>query len=591
MKTVLKIMLVVVMLAIVGLISAVISILVMSDSGTSPTISPTTETTKDKDKDKTGDDQADNNQDADNDTLPSDWETKYNLNPNDASDATADGDSDGLNNLEEYKYNTIPDNSDTDGDGFKDGEEVKNGYDPRGTGKLSNSTGETYHVASTGDDSAAGTQSAPWRTLQRAADLTQAGDTVHVHEGVYNEEVAFKKSGTTSSPITFMGATNETVVVKGSLVLEKDVANTNIKNLTIQDFKVWGVTLMGGNKEINLSDLLIIGGESGIHLTYGDSDKAPQGGSVSEITIENSTIKNPQYTAVDCTPGPCDDMTFRKLEITGSGLQGEDSYGADGIAVEKGKNITVEQCYIHDNGGDGVDLNSRDREGNVSGIYVKRNRIVRNHKTGIKLWGGGKIENNAIWGQGFVPIMVGAFPGTYELLYNSIAYNMWDKSFSARNYSLLAGYPNDDTDIPAQIKLTLFNNIFAFNADSTEGGATGIYLGENVNLINESNNIYYSRDDCEIEANFINQADPCIGRGDISDGGWTEVSGQGDQNKGLDPKFMAGWKDVDLKLKADSPAIDAGTSSQPVTIDIEGNERPEAYYPHDIGAYEYQNNQ
>ncbi len=47
-----------------------------------------------------------------------------------------DSDMDGLTDSEELQYETDPNNPDTDADGFKDGDEVSNGYNPRGTGKL-----------------------------------------------------------------------------------------------------------------------------------------------------------------------------------------------------------------------------------------------------------------------------------------------------------------------------------------------------------------------------------------------------------------------------------------------------------------------
>lgn len=47
-----------------------------------------------------------------------------------------DPDHDGLNNAEERLYGTDPNNPDTDGDGYSDGEEVKNGYNPLGAGML-----------------------------------------------------------------------------------------------------------------------------------------------------------------------------------------------------------------------------------------------------------------------------------------------------------------------------------------------------------------------------------------------------------------------------------------------------------------------
>ena len=48
-----------------------------------------------------------------------------------------DSDFDGLSDYEEVRvYGTDPLNADTDGDGYKDGDEVKNGYNPNGDGLL-----------------------------------------------------------------------------------------------------------------------------------------------------------------------------------------------------------------------------------------------------------------------------------------------------------------------------------------------------------------------------------------------------------------------------------------------------------------------
>jgi hypothetical protein len=43
---------------------------------------------------------------------------------------TQDSDDDGLSDDMEAFYKTDKNNPDTDGDGYKDGEEVENGYDP-----------------------------------------------------------------------------------------------------------------------------------------------------------------------------------------------------------------------------------------------------------------------------------------------------------------------------------------------------------------------------------------------------------------------------------------------------------------------------
>jgi hypothetical protein len=68
--------------------------------------------------------------DYDNDQLPNNWESQYQLNPLDAGDALNNPDNDGLSNLDEYADGTNPRMADTDGDGYNDGAEVAAGTDP-----------------------------------------------------------------------------------------------------------------------------------------------------------------------------------------------------------------------------------------------------------------------------------------------------------------------------------------------------------------------------------------------------------------------------------------------------------------------------
>ncbi len=74
-----------------------------------------------------------------------------------------------------------------------------------------------YHVALSGCDFAEGTENHPFRTISRAAEAAEAGDTVVVHSGEYREWVKPTHSGYSNlSRITYEAAYGEKVIIKGS---------------------------------------------------------------------------------------------------------------------------------------------------------------------------------------------------------------------------------------------------------------------------------------------------------------------------------------------------------------------------------------
>lgn len=74
-----------------------------------------------------------------------------------------------------------------------------------------------FHVAPNGNDAAPGTGKTPLRTIQRAADIAQPGDTITVHAGTYRERINPPRGGTSNGRrILYRAAPGELVEIKGS---------------------------------------------------------------------------------------------------------------------------------------------------------------------------------------------------------------------------------------------------------------------------------------------------------------------------------------------------------------------------------------
>jgi len=91
----------------------------------------------------------------------------------------------------------------------------------KGNGRGEKSGSREYHVSHTGDDSYPGSISQPFETITRAAEVSRAGDTVTVHQGVYRERINPPRGGTGKNKrIIYQAAEGEKVIIKGSEVLK-----------------------------------------------------------------------------------------------------------------------------------------------------------------------------------------------------------------------------------------------------------------------------------------------------------------------------------------------------------------------------------
>lgn len=108
------------------------------------------------------------------------------------------------------------------------------------------------HVAKDGSDANAGSEAEPLLTIQRAADLAQAGDLVTVHTGVYRERVNPPRGGDSDDKrIVYQAARGEQVIVKGSEVIkgweqvQESVWKVVLPNSFFGDFNPYSDTIGG----------------------------------------------------------------------------------------------------------------------------------------------------------------------------------------------------------------------------------------------------------------------------------------------------------------------------------------------------------
>lgn len=184
-----------------------------------------------------------------------------------------------------------------------------------------------YYVATTGNNSNAGTIAAPWLTVQKAANTMVAGDTAYVRSGTYNESmINFTNSGTAGSPITIKGYPGEIAVIDGGFT-------TASGRLPVFD--------IDGENYITLDGLTIKrGSTANVFIAYNNTDL--------NISIKNCDFQdfvasdNSAHIYIDSGGG---DITIEKNRL--HGYLGSTAGNAAGIIIFHAGNLTIKNNEIY----------------------------------------------------------------------------------------------------------------------------------------------------------------------------------------------------------------------------------------------------
>ncbi len=477
----------------------------------------------------------------------------------------------------------------------------------------------SFYVSTTGNDSNPGTQTAPWRTVQHAADTVRAGSTVNVRGGIYEEIVNIKASGNaTDGYITFRSFPGETAVLDAEhfapegrsgilTVLNKSyirIEGFEIRNYRTAEHRLapLGISVMGAGSHIEL----LKNNVHHIEQNFDGRDAPGRGGNGFGIAVYGTDAKTP----------------ISELVIDGNEVHHLKTGSSESLVVNG--NVTkfrITHNVVHDNNNIGIDIIGFERtapdpavdqarDGVVSGNWVynitsRGNPAYQNDESsdGIYVDGGTRIliEQNVIHDVDFGIELASEHQNratSYTTARNNLIYQCHTAGVSIGGYAPERGhtdhctvinntlYENDTSGTGSgefQMQWNMANNIFANNI--VYAGPRCLFMLNKSQLDKKQpptsidHNLYY----CASES----KASTWIESSETVRGFDTYVASTGNDrhSRFLDPRFIDATKD--FHLRSDSPAIAAGTTDGiPVgELDIEGSPRVKSGKI-DLGCYQ-----
>jgi len=466
----------------------------------------------------------------------------------------------------------------------------------------------SYYVATTGNDSNPGTQSAPWRTIQHAADTVHAGSTVYVRGGIYEELVRISVSGNANDGfITFRSYPGETAVLdaihatpegrQGVLTIQNQ-SYVRIEGFEIRNFRTaqhhltpLGINVIGSGAHIEL----LKNNVHHIEQTFPGRDKPGSGGNGFGIAVYGTNAQ-----------APITDLIIDGNEVHHLKTGSSESLVVNGNVT----NFRITHNIVHDNNNIGIDVIGFERtahdpavdqarDGTVShnlvyNITSRGNPAYGNDQSsdGIYVDGGTRIliEQNTIHDVDFGIELASEHKDratSYIIARNNLIYHCHTAGVSIGGYAPDRGHTEHSQ--------VLNNTLYANDTSSTGSGEFQMQWNMSDNVF--ANNIVYAGPRCVISVTKteVNKNKRpalidhnlyfCAAGADAST--WVEVSrtikgfnnyvdstGNDQHSRFLDPQFVDAAAH-NFHLQSNSPALAAGTIDElPVgDLDLDGSPR------------------